>query len=171
LIQAGRFQDAIGYCERAMRVTPRDSRAYNNLGFALVQLGKGPQAIERFEQALQIDPNDPKARLNLGMAANNLAWQLATHGPAEGGDPVRAVTLAERACSLTTNSAFAYLDTLAAAYASAGRFDNAVTTAQKAIELARAAGQQQAANEIAARLELYRHGRAYRESKSPLLSP
>jgi spermidine synthase len=89
---------------------------------------------------------------------------LATHAPSEGGDPARAVTLAERACAQTGNSAFPYLDTLAAAYAAAGRFQEAVTTAQKAIELARAAGQTQAANEIAPRLELYRSAHAYREA-------
>jgi Flp pilus assembly protein TadD len=64
----------------------------------------------------------------------------------------------------------AYLDALAAAYAAAGRFADAVTTAQKAIELARAAGQPQAANEIAPRLELYHSKRPYLESKSTLTS-
>jgi tetratricopeptide (TPR) repeat protein len=171
LVLANRVQDAITCYERAMRIAPNDPKVYFNLGLALVVWGKGPQAIERFEQALSINPNDATVRRNLEIAANNLAWSLATIPAKEGGDPIRAVTLARRACSLTTNSAFAYLDTLAAAYASAGRFNDAVTSAQKAIELARAANQPQAANEIATRLELYRDGRAYRESKSPLSFP
>ena len=198
LIQAGRFQEAIGYCQQAVRLAPTDSRAYNNLGATLDGLGKVEEAIQQFEQAVRLNPNDQKAHVNLGRAfektgrtreaifhyeevwriepndsaiQNNLAWLLATRPPAEGGDPVRAVALAERACSLTTNSVFAYLDTLAAAYAAAGRFSEAVATAQKAVQLAHAANQPQAANEIAARLELYRHGRAYHESKPSLASP
>jgi tetratricopeptide (TPR) repeat protein len=164
-IQAGKYQDAIGYCERAMRVAPLDSRAYSNLGFALVQQGKGQQAIERFEQALRINPNDARASRNLAMAANNLAWQMATHSESNGGDPGHSVIFARRACELTSNCEFAYLDTFAAAYADEGHFNDAITVAQKAIELARTAGQTQAVSEITGRLEMYRTKHAYRESK------
>jgi hypothetical protein len=58
------------------------------------------------------------------------------------------------------------LDTLAVAYAAAGRFDAAIATAQNAIDLARAAGQADLVKEIEARLELYRSGCAYRPSTS-----
>jgi hypothetical protein len=102
----------------------------------------------------------------LETAANNLAWQLATHEASVGGDPGHAVVFARRACELTGNREYAYLDTLAAAYANEGRFNDAVTIAQKAIELARTAGQTQAVSEITGRLELYRSGHAYRESTS-----
>jgi hypothetical protein len=64
------------------------------------------------------------------------------------------VTLAEQACKLTNNRVAAYLDTLAAAYASAGRFNDAVATAQKAIDLPHAALQSQVAAEIQPRLQL-----------------
>jgi len=50
---------------------------------------------------------------------------------------------------------------VAAAYAATGRFNDAITTAQKAVELAKAAGQAQVVSEIETRLELYRAGRAY----------
>jgi Flp pilus assembly protein TadD len=166
LMLAGRFQDAIGYCQRAVRVAPSDSEAYNHLGAALIGLGKFQEAIEPFEQALHINPNDVRARLNLSMAANNLAWQMATHDASDGGDPGHAVILARRACELTGNREFAYLDTLAAAYAAAGRFNDAITTAQQAIGLARSAGQTQVVSEIESRLELYRAGRAYRAPAS-----
>jgi tetratricopeptide (TPR) repeat protein len=59
-----------------------------------------------------------------------------------------------------------YLDTLAVAYAAAGRFNDAIAAAQKAIELARSAGQTQIVSEIETRLELYRAGRAYRAPAS-----
>jgi len=100
----------------------------------------------------------------LTTAQNDLAWALATHTPAEGGDPVRAVTLAQEACQRVGTGLPTYLDTLAAAYAAAGRFSDAIATAEKAIDLARAGGQPNLAARIEARLELYRSGHAYRQS-------
>ena len=64
---------------------------------------------------------------------------------------------------LTDNRVAQYLDTLAAAYAATGRFNDAVATAQKAIDLARSAGQLQVAAQIEPRLELYRAGRPYHQ--------
>jgi len=156
-LQERRLSDAIGQYEQALRINPDYAAAHYNLGVALAQTGRIGEAIAHFEQALRSKPGDPEVQ-------NNLAWLLATHAPSAGGDPVRAVTLAERACALTGNSAFPYLDTLAAAYAAAGRFDAAVATAQKAIDLARSAGQTNLVKEIEVRLELYRSGRAYSQS-------
>jgi tetratricopeptide (TPR) repeat protein len=85
---------------------------------------------------------------------------LATLPRPEGGDPARAVSLAKQACQLTHNRVAKDLDTLAIAYASAGQFDDAITTGQKALELARSTGQWQLAGELEGRLEMYRKGRA-----------
>jgi tetratricopeptide (TPR) repeat protein len=156
LSRIGKIQDAIGHYEQALRLKPDYAEAHYNLGVALARLGRLPEAVGHWEQALRSRPNYAEAE-------NNLAWLLATLAPAEGGDPVRAVTLAERACELTNNRVAGYLDTLAAAYAAAGRFNNAIATAQNAIGLARSAGQTQIASEIETRLELYRAGHPYRE--------
>jgi len=51
-----------------------------------------------------------------------------------------AVRLAERACELTHYDEPLFIGTLAAAYAEAGRFSEAVTTAEKAEQLATSAG-------------------------------
>jgi tetratricopeptide (TPR) repeat protein len=193
LTLAGRVGEAIGHYEQALRVQPDLLEAHCNLGIALAQLGRLPEAIGHYEQALRIKPDYAEAHCNLGNALfrlgkpreamgdweqalrikpdyaeaeNNLAWHLATLAPTEGGDPVRAVTLAERACELTNDRVAAYLDTLAVAYAAAGRFNDAVAAAQKAIELAKAAGQVQLVKDIELHLELYRTGRAYRAPAS-----
>ena len=55
-------------------------------------------------------------------------------------DGPTAVTLAERACERTRQAVPMFLDTLAAAYAEAGRFADAVTTQERAVELAPADG-------------------------------
>ena len=59
------------------------------------------------------------------------------------------------------------LDTLAAAYAETGRFDDAVRTAQGVLELAKAAEQTEQARRIQERLELYQAGLPYREGSKP----
>ena len=106
------------------------------------------------EEAVRVDPHSIEAQ-------SNLARVLAVLPATEGGDPVRAVTIAQRVCELSGNRVAAHVDTLAIAYAAAGRFDEAVATAQKAIELARAGGQAELVKEIEARLELYRNGHPY----------
>ena len=156
LAQAGRLQEAVEQFDQVVRITPGDAEAHYNLGLALEQTGRVREAIAHYEQALRIKPDDPAAR-------NKLAWLLATFAPTEGGDPVRAVTLAEQACKLTDNRVAPYLDTLAAAYAATGRFNDAIAAAQKAVEFANSVGQPQVATQIESRLELYRAGRPYRQ--------
>ena len=189
LEKAGRVPEAIQHYEQALRINPDDAEVHNNLGLALVQVGRLPEAIAQYQQALQSNPGNADGHSKLGAvliatghaqdarsqleqalrinpdlieAQNNLAWVLAILPPAEGGDPARAVAVAQRACERSGNRAPGYLDTLAAAYAAAGRFDDAVATAEKAIDLARSAGQAGLVKEIEARLELYRRGHAYR---------
>jgi tetratricopeptide (TPR) repeat protein len=154
LLEQGRLQEAIGHCEQALQIQPGYAQAYNNLGRALARLGRVQEAIGQYEQAVRLQPG-------YADAYNNLAWQLATRAPAQGDDPARAVSLAQRACELTGNRRAGYMDTLAAAYAAAGRFSEATATAEKAIELARTGGQPKLAAECEARLELYRNGHAY----------
>ena len=154
LWQVGRVQDAIRHWEQALRIKPDLAAAHRGLGDALFQAGKLREAIGHYEQALRIEPG-------VGDVQNRLAWLLATLVPAEGGDPGRAVTLAQQVCERTSNRVATYLDTLAAAYAAANRFDEAIATARKAIELARADKQPTLVAEIEARLQLYRDGRAY----------
>jgi hypothetical protein len=55
------------------------------------------------------------------------------------------------------------LDTLAVAYAAAGKFNDAIVTAEKALNIAKTAGQENTAREIQNRLELYKAGKPYRE--------
>ena len=67
---------------------------------------------------------------------NNLAWTLATDGDTARRNGTRAVELAEKACQQTQYQKTIMVGTLAAAYAEAGRFDDAIATAQKACLLA-----------------------------------
>jgi serine/threonine-protein kinase len=95
---------------------------------------------------------------------NKLAWLFATCENPNYRAASRAVELAESGCRLTAYQEPRLLDTLAAAYAEAGRFDEAVRTAERALELAKLSGEGQLAANIDKRLKLYRQRQAYYES-------
>ena len=190
LAATGRFDEAIENYYRAIQIKPGFFKALNNLGLALVAQGRFDEAIENFHKAIQINPNHPNGFLNLGIALaqsgrtkeaaaqfrealklnpelavamNNLAWVLATDADDALRNGVEAVRLAERACELTHYDEPLYLGTLAAAYAEAGRFSEAVTTAEKAEQLATSAGLTAVAAKNRQFLDLYRVGKPYHE--------
>ena len=68
-------------------------------------------------------------------ACNMLAWALATAPDAKLRDGKRAVELATQACELTKWKVYRTLDTLAAALAEAGKFDEAVKRQEEALKL------------------------------------
>jgi len=173
----------------AVAVTKNNIKMLNNLGIAFQAEGKIEEAISCYRQALEIYPDYVPAHCNLGMilqsqgrladAVNhyyhalrieqhifplsNLAWLKATQQDPNFSDPDEAVRLALRACEMTDYNDPELLDTLAAAYASAGDFSKAIETAEKAIKLAEAAGRKDYSREIQARLQLYKAGKPYRE--------
>jgi len=112
------------------------------------------------------------AQLQEGLAAhpesilvlNELAWSLATCPEATVRQPSEAVKLGERLCALSERAET--LDTLAAAYASAGDFERATATAERALELIEDRGSA-AATSVQGRLELYRAGKPYVEEIAP----
>jgi Flp pilus assembly protein TadD len=190
LVAQGRFDEAIENFRKAIRINPNFANALDNLGIALAAEGRFDEAIENYRKAIRINSNRPETFIHLGMtlgqsgrpreavaqyrealrlnpnlagALNNLAWILATSSKAEIRDGTQAVQLAERACALAHSGKPLFIGTLAAAYAEAGRFPEAVTTAEKAEQLATDAGLNKLAEEIRQRLELYRAGKPYHE--------
>ena len=75
-----------------------------------------------------------------------------------------ALLLAKRACETTEYKNPRFLDTLAAAYAETGQFEEAIQTAQEAIEKALAKKQKSLAEEIKKRLKMYQSRQLYREA-------
>jgi Flp pilus assembly protein TadD len=118
--------------------------------------GKFRCAIVAYRAALALQPKSQGI-------LNNLAWLLATCPDAGVRDGTEAVRLAGQACDLTQFQITMMVGTLAAAYAEAGRFSEAVATAQKACALATESGDQPLARRNQELLEQYRAGRPYRE--------
>ena len=96
-------------------------------------------------------------------ALNNLAWVLATDPDAANRNGAEAVELAGRACAVTDYQNPVLMGTLAAAYAEAGKFKEAIEIAQRARNLAQTAGQPEVAEQNRQLLELYRSGRPCRQ--------
>jgi tetratricopeptide (TPR) repeat protein len=125
-------------------------------------LGDYPEAVEHDREALRLNPDSPDG-------LNNLAWLLATCPDAKVRDGARAVELAEHACQLTQFKATVFLGTLAAAYAEAGRFNDATTTAQKACALASAAGEKELLKRNQELLALYQSHQPYHERPAKVI--
>jgi tetratricopeptide (TPR) repeat protein len=159
----GRWPEAVEHYHRALGLDPGYADAYFNLGLTLADAGQMRQAVACYEQALRLQPNPV-----MFPACDRLAWYLATRDPAEGGNAADALRLAGRLDGLTGRSNVYVLDTLAAAYASADRFPEAVAAAQAALRLAQDRAPANLAPAIAARLALYRAGQRYR---APALPP
>jgi hypothetical protein len=94
----------------------------------------------------------------------NRAWILATAGDPHLRNGAEAVKLATRACSLTGFKEAVFVGTLAAAYAEAGRFQDALAAAEKARDLAVAAGKTDLVGKNQRLIEVFRSGRAYYET-------
>jgi tetratricopeptide (TPR) repeat protein len=191
LANQGRVSEAIPLYLDALQRKPDYTDAHFNLGRALTAQGDLEAAKAHFSATTELDPTYGEAYFGLAMvlekqgraaaaveplrrvvelrpdwvdALDELALILATHAESQVRDAGRAVELAERAVRLTRAERAAPLDALAAAYAEAQRFEEAVKTAQQAAALASAAGDTRLANDIKARLVDYQARRPRRET-------
>jgi tetratricopeptide (TPR) repeat protein len=156
LMAGGHWAEAEALFDETLLRDPGDYGAHINLGQILSQLGRQSEAIAQLEAALQNKPDGVDA-------LNNLAWTLATCPDAKIRDGGRAVQLAEHACELTHDKKTVIVGTLAAAYAEAGRFDEAMATAQKACALAAESGETNLLQKNQGLLEQYRRHQPVRE--------
>jgi len=156
LCDQGRWAAAAEQYSAILDISPNDLPARLDLAHALSQMGRAAEAVSQLETALQINPGSTEVM-------NNLAWALATSEDNNVRNGARAVELAERACELTHYKKTIYIGTLAAACAEAGRFDDAMATAQKAIALARQNGEPNLLQKNQELLERYRQHRTARQ--------
>jgi len=190
LARKGGIAEAIECWRWAVKIRPSDAQALQALGWGLALTGQTDEAISYLQLALELQPDLATARLELVNAyvsrrqfpeavlqaregleqtprhtalANRLAWLLATCPEPEVRDGAEALRLARQVCQWTGEKDPAVLDTLAAALAELGRFDEAVQIARNAVEQATALGRADLAQQISQRVERYQQARAYRE--------
>jgi tetratricopeptide (TPR) repeat protein len=143
--------ETIKLCDEEIRQRPKNEVAYLFRGYARMLQGQYDKALADIEQAGLLDPNS----MDVYKA---LAWIQATSPEARYRDGNKAVINGTKACELSKWKDAEYLDVLAAAYAEAGQFEEAVHRAKQALGLAWA----EFRPELAARLELYLAKKPYR---------
>lgn len=156
LVKLGRYDDARVHYETAQRLSSTDPRPPYLMGKALLRQGRSQAAVSEFTAALQLDKNHLQTMVWLARtkAADNDPWAR---------DGVGAIALAQRAVELTGSNDPFVLDTLAMAFAEAGRFHEAQQTLQRALDLHAQAGDTNTAA-LTERQRLYQSGKPYRES-------
>jgi tetratricopeptide (TPR) repeat protein len=189
LLQQGRVSEGAAHLQAAARLNPADPETQFNLALALNQQALWDQAAALFSRLAPGRPNDPNLNYQFGLALSHLqrtreamsrlahalvlqpdfpealsrlAWILCTAPQAEYRNGEEALPMAERACELTGRKEPRFLATLAAAYAEAGRFPEAVSFAQQARDLA--AGQKLAVAQYSAWLETLQSGIPIRDA-------
>jgi protein O-mannosyl-transferase len=192
LLQKGQADEAIAHFQQALQTEPEFATARTGLADAYLQAGQPDKAAAELSELLRAQPNDPAAHCHLAAllnaqgkvreaiqhyraalqaqadspeALNNLAWILAAAPEPGLRNGAEAVTLAERACQLTDSKQATLVGTLAAAYAQAGRFTEAVTTAERAARLAEQASQPELAARNRQLAEQYRAGQPARDPR------
>jgi tetratricopeptide (TPR) repeat protein len=156
LARLDREREAIPYARKAAGLVPASVAVHGLLGGILCSTGQYGEALRHLEAAYAASPEDVSI-------ANNLAWLLATCPEAAYRDGPRALRLAEWACKATAYKSPPLLDSLAAAYAEVGRFDEAIRTIQKAIEIVRS-NPKTSTETLESRLQLYKAAKPYRDT-------
>ena len=155
LLQKGRLEESFARLQRALEIDPDYKAAHFNLANTLLQMGRVDEGVSHLQKVLTIDPRDTEAQ-------KNMAWVLATSPEARIRDGAKAVELAERANQTESRNPIMGV-TLAAAYAETGRFDDAIKTAERALQLASDSGNVALAEGIRAHIALYRSGQPFRD--------
>jgi tetratricopeptide (TPR) repeat protein len=152
----GELTEAVRCLRVAVGLDPNRVKYRCALACALQEQGDPLTAQKEYQRASQVDPHWPGE-------FDRRAWRLATHPDVRLRDAVEALALAKQVCQATRYQQPVPLDTLAAAYAEAGHFPEAVATAERAQTLAAAAKREDLAKELAERVRLYKECRPYRE--------
>ncbi|MBA4188357.1 MAG: hypothetical protein C0467_10170 [Planctomycetaceae bacterium] len=156
------YAAVIADCNRVIELMPGVVKAYELRGTARKTLGNFDGALADFNEAIRLAPSAVMpynyraslhyARQNYGGAVrdhmealkrdprhagtfNQLAWVWSTCPDPDVRNGQRARECATRACELTEWAEAGFLDTLAAAHAECGEFDDAVKWQEKAMGL------------------------------------
>jgi tetratricopeptide (TPR) repeat protein len=155
-LELGRLDEAQAQFKETLDLRPDFAPAQRNLGSVLLQKGQVQEALAHFQKALQLQPDSPQT-------CERLAWVLATSPEASIRNGAKALALARKAEALSGDDNPLVVRTLAAAYAEAGQFPEAVATAQRALQLALVQSNTELAKHLRAETALYQGHSAYRE--------
>lgn len=157
----GEHERAITDYSEAINLDPKSFIPFYNRGISWRETGHYEKAVDDFNEAFKLNPKCERA-------LNNLSWLLATCPNNKVRNGEEALQYAKKACELTQWQEAVTLNTLAAAYAESGQFEQAIKWQRKAIKLT-APGYNKESG--LARLQLYQSGYPYRENPISLEVP
>lgn len=124
----GRYDEALARWAQALQLQPNDVHTHTFIALAFDRKNRYADAARHYETAVRFDPRAPFPRAQL-------AWMLATSPEPGVRNGTRAVELALPLSGMSGGESPRALDILAAAYAEAGNFQEAVRTAEAALRL------------------------------------
>ena len=147
----GHLEEAQAHFDAAARLDADNAQYVCSRADLLADMGHYRKAMADYAKAIELDPQ-------FAHAYRNGAWLLATCPDCTLRDPENALIGAERALEFGYGQRHAALDTLAAAQANAGLFDEAVATVEQAIAIA----PEKARQAYQVRLQFYQQGQPFR---------
>lgn len=149
MAEENKYAGAVRQYRQALAIDPGLAEVQYHLGLVLEREGNLQQAIPHFREAVRLQPDWPEL-------LQGVAWFFATCPDPGIRNPEEAISLSEHAARLTHYLNPGILDSLAASYAAAGQFEEAVSTANTAMELAHKAHNSSLVSKIQKRLNLYK---------------
>lgn len=156
LLGAGRFEEAREELDALLEKKPDEAIAYFLRSQCWRRLGLYAEQLEDLRRGLQADPEH-------GLLLNSLAWLHATCPDAALRDGAKAVAAGLQALKLEKGVNPHLLDTLAAAYAEQGDFDEACQYMRRAVAAFKAMLPPAALEPYRQRLALFEAGEPFRE--------
>jgi tetratricopeptide (TPR) repeat protein len=150
------YDKAINSYDEAIRIDPKLAEAYGIRGTAYQNKREYDRAIADYDKAIRLDPK-------LAEAYDNFAWLLGTCPQAGFRDGKKAVEYATKACELSDWKDPPSIDTLAAAYAEVGDFEQAIKWETNFLGTSNLSGEDTAGGK--SRLALYQAHQPYHAEK------
>ena len=154
-LDLGNVEQAMVDLHVALELDQKYAPAWEASGAAREAMGHTAKAIDDYRIAVELDPT-------FALAWNNRAWLLATTPDSSLRNGRQAVEFATKACELTGYQKADVLDTLAAAHAESGQFEQAIRRAKEAVAKADAHHK----SGIEARLKLYEASQPYHQPQT-----
>jgi len=154
-MKKGEYDNAIADFTQAISLNRKFNFAYDSRGYSYYLKGEYEKAIADFIQAISLNSNDD-------VAYNNIAWLLASCPDDKHRNGGKAIGFAKKALELKPDDPENW-DTLAMAYAEAGRFEDAVKTQKKAVDMLKKKNNEKKLSEYTAHLNSYKAKKPWRE--------
>ena len=141
----GHRQEAIEQLTQGMQITPKNADGHDIYGAILAREGKMDEAIAELQQAVTLSPGSAECHYNLGRAFAAISRFS------------EALPQFEAAVKITGGREPSILQMLAAMYSETGNYQQAVTIAQQALDLAEKQQNVNLAADLRGNLARYQH--------------